>query len=242
MLTIMMVTFNRLDLTKKTLANLTLQNVGVPFNLVIIDNGSTDGTIDFLKTLENTHIRYNEKNLGIGIGRNLGLIESAKFSNEFLCTLDNDVILPDGWGKECIDILNKAPGYGAIGVNFEGTRYPEIEISGIKFQNKPQGNLGTACMVFGKKLHKMLGFFNYEGIGLYGLEDSYFGCRIRASGFKLGYLLKDGEHLGSGENDVGEYRKFKTEEHNRYLAEFSKNCGDYYRRVKGVYVGFKDEV
>ena len=45
--TIMMVTYNRLDLTKKTLEGL-FKVTKYPFNLVVVDNASKDGTVEYL--------------------------------------------------------------------------------------------------------------------------------------------------------------------------------------------------
>ncbi len=64
--------------------------------IIIIDDGSTDNTIDLLKKLSSKHkeIKFllNEKNLGSGVSRNIG-IQEAK--GEFIAFLDSDDIYPD---------------------------------------------------------------------------------------------------------------------------------------------------
>ena len=45
---LLMVTYNRLELTKQTLDSI-FKNTKTPFELVIVDNASTDGTVEFLK-------------------------------------------------------------------------------------------------------------------------------------------------------------------------------------------------
>jgi glycosyltransferase involved in cell wall biosynthesis len=237
---IMMVTYNRLELTKKTLECI-LNNTITPYELIIVDNGSTDGTEDYLNELpksNNFKIQLNRENKGIAIGRNQGLKLSE---GEWLSTIDNDVLVPYNWLGQCIDILKHNPKYGMIGVNFEGVNYPIVNLNGYEFQNKQQGNLGTACTVFNRKFHKMLGFFNTEYPGnKYGMEDSDFGMRARVIGYNLGYLKENGTHLGEGEFDKGEYREFKTESHNKNLKTFQENCRLYFQGKKPVYIPYKD--
>jgi glycosyltransferase involved in cell wall biosynthesis len=257
LINLMMVTYNRLPLTIKTLDSI-LETTNNPFNLIIIDNGSTDGTVDFLKNilqrlydmredeggempyLRKLVIKYNKENKGIAYGRNQGLVEAVKLDGEWLCTVDNDVLLPQRWSSECIEILKANQSFGSIGVNFEDTKYPLVTKGGIEFQEKPQGNLGTACTVFNIRLHKMLGFYKSYGTN-YGEEDANFGMRIRVLGLKLGYIKEMGIHIGSGENDTGEYREWKTECHKKNLAQFKQDCADYFNRKIPLYIPFKEE-
>ena len=128
-----------------------------------------------------------------------------------------------------------------IGVNFEAQSFPIVTVNGgYEIQNKPRGNLGTACTVFHKNFHKMLGYFNTE-YGLYGEEDADMGMRARVVGFKLGYLKENGIHLGEGENDVGQYRDFKTKCHKNNLKKFNQNVVSYHNKRKGIHIGFKDK-
>jgi glycosyltransferase involved in cell wall biosynthesis len=239
---IMMVTYNRLELTKQTLESL-LAHTDVPFELIIVDNASQDKTTEYLKEylptkINNNFVSFtlheNEANLGIAIGRNQCL-NLAK--GEWLSTVDNDVVLFDGLLSQAIEILSKNPMYGMIGVNMEDVSYPLVTKNGTTFQHKERGNLGTACTVFHRKLHKLLGYFNHYS--LYGEEDADMGMRIRVLGLKLGYLKQNGIHLGQGENDIGEYREFKTASHQANLKKFNENCAAYVSGRKPIYIPFK---
>lgn len=241
---IMVVTYNRLALTKQTLDNL-FKNTLTPYHLVIIDNASSDGTVEYLESFfseqkSDNFLGYkiikNKENRGIAIGRNQGLLHSYP-EDDWLCTLDNDVLVSENWLGKCIDVLKANRNYGMIGLNMENNRYPIVNLNGQEFQRKPQGNLGTACAVFPRTLHKMIGFFNTE-YGLYGEEDSDFGFRARVVGYQLGYIKENGTHLGEGENDVGAYREFKTKCHKDNLAKFNANCRAYANRLKPVYIQF----
>ncbi len=251
---LMMVTYERLDLTQKTI-NFLLKSTSHPFSLVIVDNGSKDGTVEYLKKLqiaskmivpgrENEPLKELElillpENKGIAVGRNLALKKADELKPTWYVTIDNDVQMPDDWLEDGIKILEANKNYGAIGVNFEPKSYPLVTQNGCTFQDKPAGNLGTACMIFRKQLHQMIGFFNTE-YKKYGLEDSDLGVRARVAGFKLGYVEKMGVHLGEDNNEDTEYRRFKTQQHDSLVEVFKKNCGLYFNRQKPIYIPFRD--
>lgn len=236
MISLMMVTYNRIELTKKTIENIK-KKTPEEYNLIIVDNGSTDGTVEYLKTLD-CHLILNKENLGIAKGRNQALWKADQLGTEWYCTVDNDIDVPDGWLTKCINILKDNPAYGAIGINFEPKSYQLVKINNHIFQEKPRGNLGTACMVFGRKLHSAIGFF--KEYNKYGLEDSDFGARARVSKFKLGYLKENGIHLGEDNGKTDEYRKFKTYEHDSKVVEFMQNCVLYGKKKLPLYVDYKE--
>ena len=246
-ISIMMVTYNRLPLTKQTLDSLFI-TTDYPFNLIIVDNASTDGTIDFLneikdkyssKYCQDIYVQFNAENKGIAIGRNQAMkIADDKYNDLYLSTIDNDVILEQGWALKCINFLKKSPKF-MIGTNFEPQQYPFKDFGGIKIQFKKNGNLGTAHTVFCRELHRVLGFFNTE-YQKFGCEDSDYGMRARIIGYNMCYLLQPGINLGSGENDVGAYREFKNEWHTKNVDQFNRNCADYYTRKKSCYIPFKE--
>lgn len=226
------------------------QHTDSDFRLIIVDNGSTDGTVEWLKNdpwLEtkvwNTpncvgkEISFNEKNLGIAIGRNQGLKLSNKYNDEWLSTLDNDIEFIPGWLSQALDILSVNPKF-AVGLNMEGKPYPLLSRHGKQFQYKREGNLGTACTVFSRALHDQIGFFTTE-FELYGEEDADYFFRARLSGWEMVYLPEMGIHFGEGDLDVGEYREFKNNCHKKNLAQFRKNCADYARRKKSTYIDFE---
>jgi O-antigen biosynthesis protein len=243
---IMMVTYNRLELTKRMFDNFT-KTTDSPYRLIIVDNGSTDGTVEWLQQLnpvgsfcQGYETHFNEKNMGIAIGRNQGLAIANKHKDNILCTIDNDVELHRGWLSECVAIIKTNHKF-AIGINFEGKNYPHQLMNGKPVQWKKEGNLGTACSLFHRKLHEAIGFFIME-FGLYGEEDADFFFRARQAGWQMGYLPTNGTHFGDGELDQGEYREFKTASHKKNLVPFQKNCWDYMAKRKSLFIPFETEL
>lgn len=241
-ISIMMVTYNRLELTKQTVTNI-YETVKTPFEFIIIDNASSDDTIEYLNELnkqyDNIHLKFNKINEGIGYARSQCLLMADVLDTDWYVTIDNDVLFHEGWLNECIDILIHNKHFGAIGVSFEPILYPIITSNGYEFEYKSKGNLGTACMVFHKSLHKMIGFFN-TSFDKYAHEDADWGNRIIFAGLKLGYIKTHGVHIGEGINDRGSYRDFKDQKHKENLPKYYENYNSYASGKKSLYIPFKE--
>jgi len=75
--------------------------------ILIIDNASTDGTVEYLKKLpkrQNLKIVFNKKNVGFAAGHNQGIRKSG---GEFVLCLNQDVILENGFVREAVEIFKK---------------------------------------------------------------------------------------------------------------------------------------
>lgn len=247
--TLMVVTYNRLELTKIMLESLFV-NTDSEFRIIIVDNGSTDGTVEWLKNGQwlnekvwnnpnclGKDVQFNEINRGIAIGRNQCLKIADKYNDEFLSTLDNDIRFIPGWLSKSVDIISVNPKF-VVGLNMEDKSYPMLSRHGKSFQYKRIGNLGTACTVFSRSLHETIGFFTTE-FGLYGEEDADYFYRARLHGWEMAYLPEMGIHLGQGQIEEIDYREFKNKCHNQNAAQFRKNCGEYTRKKKSTYIAFE---
>src|SRR5665648_322297 len=78
------ITYNRLDLTKKTVESFN-SKTGVDYHL-FIDNGSTDGTTEYLKDFN--HILL-ERNYGIAYAFKEAFLQLKGY--DFILKLDNDI-------------------------------------------------------------------------------------------------------------------------------------------------------
>jgi len=87
----------------------------------------------------------------------------------------------------------------------------------------------------------MIGFFSSEYKNFYGLEDANWGNRVIFAGLKIGYIKIHGIHLGVGTADIGEYREFKTREHDSNLPKYYKDYALYASGQKSLYIPFKEE-
>ena len=107
---IVTVTFNRLEYTIECLKALEEIDAGYPFCVTIVDNGSDDETIKYLKEKER-RFRFPSKNIffeenkGIPYAFNYGW---ATYSKEYYVKLDNDmVVVKEGWLKDLVEASDK---------------------------------------------------------------------------------------------------------------------------------------
>ena len=89
------------------------KNTDTPYELVIVDNGSTDGTREYCaelgKEIDLKYIR-NDKNLGPILAINQG-IRAAKY--DYICQMHNDVVIFErGWLGKIISIMEEDPKIG----------------------------------------------------------------------------------------------------------------------------------
>ncbi len=104
-------TYNRSNLLKRALESLLHQTVKPDiFEIIVIDDGSNDGTKELLKeiTQSQSHIHSitNEKNLGLSSARNQGV---AAASGEHLLFMDDDCMARNDWVAKLCDCLDGQP-------------------------------------------------------------------------------------------------------------------------------------
>jgi len=109
--------FNRLEFTKRALQH-HLDNVKCPHQLVIADNGSTDGTREYLKQLEkgglNADFIYYQKNIGRDRVR-CHFIQEYWTQFDYLGLFANDVLVSPGWVSAFEHVLGNVRSIGIIG-------------------------------------------------------------------------------------------------------------------------------
>ena len=89
-ITVITITCNRLELTKQYLSQLKLKG-GYPFKHIIVDNGSTDGTLEWLRDVYKPDIILSlDKNYGIVDAWKIGIKRAIKLGADFIIKFDND--------------------------------------------------------------------------------------------------------------------------------------------------------
>lgn len=123
LVSIIICTHNGLDNLRRLLASLCDRSFYTHYELVVVDNASTDGTLAFLEEqkahFEITVIR-NEDNESFSHANNQGA-QAAK--GEYLLFLNNDIEVTDGWLDELLMCALEHPDASAVGAKL---LYPEI--------------------------------------------------------------------------------------------------------------------
>ncbi len=90
---IVIVTYNQLEYTRQCLDSIR-RLTGEPFELIAIDNGSNDGTVEYLRGFQDVRLIANGTNRGFPAAANQGIAAS---SGRQVLLLNNDVIVTTSW-------------------------------------------------------------------------------------------------------------------------------------------------
>lgn len=114
-ISIIILTWNGLSLTKRCLESLEKSVFPEDTEILVIDNGSKDGTIEYLSQNKNIRLICNPENIGYGRAINLGISSCNPESDIVL--LNNDVeIIEFDWLKRLHSHSKNNPTHGVIGV------------------------------------------------------------------------------------------------------------------------------
>jgi GT2 family glycosyltransferase/pyruvate-formate lyase-activating enzyme len=115
LVSIIILTHNQLEHTKRCLDSIEAYT-SEPYELILVDNGSTDGTPDYLQKYANDHSNVrmiaNKKNLGFAAGNNQGM---AVANGNYLLLLNNDTVVTKGWLARMLSVFERYPEVGIVG-------------------------------------------------------------------------------------------------------------------------------
>nr|UWI50440.1 bifunctional glycosyltransferase family 2 protein/class I SAM-dependent methyltransferase [Clostridioides difficile] len=208
---IIILTYNQIEYTKLCIESIRKFTPKNKYEIIIIDNNSSDGTVDWLKEQSDIKSVYNNKNLGFPKGCNQG-IELAKGENILL--LNNDVIVTPNWLYNLDKALWSQDNIGAVGpitnacsyyqqINVD---YKSIEEMFLFAQEINKSNINSwkyrvklvgFCMLIKKSVLDNVGVLD-ELFTPGNFEDDDLSFRMLEEGYKL-ILCQDTfiHHFGS---------------------------------------------
>lgn len=145
---ICVVTYNRLEYLKKCV-NSIIASTKINYRIFVVDDGSTDGTKEWLETQKNKGLIYdivlNKTN--IGTAKNFNLIID-KSTSDFFVMCNDDMYFHRHWDFAVMDIINKHEDCGIVSF-YDYTRYNLDE--GVSKVNEttlmvPRTGLGSAIL------------------------------------------------------------------------------------------------
>lgn len=101
-ISIVICTYNRVKFLELALNSLVNQSLA-PYEVIIVDNKSTDSTADLVKSYNSSFPRLIycfEEKIGLSHARNRGINEAT---SEYIAYIDDDCVLPNDWYKVAID-------------------------------------------------------------------------------------------------------------------------------------------
>lgn len=158
---IVLVTYNRQKYTERTLGDL-LSTLQVEHQIVIVDNGSTDGTMEWLGGVAEHHPEIEMIFLGEnrypGAATNIGwrhLTEVMEQERPFthLMRCDNDMRFSYGWDYASLGYFDEFPRLGQLGLDARALEVPDEVLlpTAIKGEHHLMygwpGNVGGTCII-----------------------------------------------------------------------------------------------
>jgi len=105
---VVIITFNKLDYLQAVLCNLAHQASNDEVEFIVVNDGSTDGTKEYLESMEfpGTIKIINNQNNGSAVARNKGIQNSC---GDFILFVDNDIILENNYIEKLIARTRRNP-------------------------------------------------------------------------------------------------------------------------------------
>jgi glycosyltransferase involved in cell wall biosynthesis len=178
-----MLCFNRLVLTKKCLDSY-LETISVPYELIVVDNASTDGTRKWMNEIrkdsrirEVIHMEKNDPASALNSGLDL-------CTGRYLHVMENDYIYRAGWAEYVLDCFSKIPDLGQLSVCSGSQR-----LTGAHHMNLVYLSLGNVVTssVFRRDLffvHRLRWENGYEG---FMPDDEQFSETVKKTGLLVAW-------------------------------------------------------
>jgi len=192
-LSVVIPTYNRLPILQKCLRALEQQRLQEPlsgYEVVVVDDGSTDNTVAWLQAhaKDLPHVRLiRQQHGGPAEGRNRG-VEAAV--GEVIVFIDSDLVVTEGFLQAHAEALQRSwrqQGnrlsftYGAV-INTANFEAPTSERH--KLRDASWAYFATGNVAIDKTLLEQAGLFD-TAFRLYGWEDLELGERLRRLGVQL---------------------------------------------------------
>ena len=212
---VIILAYNALSHTQRCLASIE-RHTPQAHELIIVDNGSTDGTVEYLpeyvKEHENVRVIANASNRGFAAGNNQAM---AAARGEYIVLVNNDTVVTEGWLGRMLTVFERHPEVGLVGPVSNYVSGPQL-VPNAKYADMQQmqrfarrwakqhdGRLEETprlvgfCLAMRRGVVDRIGGLD-ERFGSGNFEDDDFCLRALAAGFKAA-IAKDVfiHHTGS---------------------------------------------
>jgi GT2 family glycosyltransferase len=222
---VVVLTYNRLHLLRQCVENALLRTSPKTTEILIWDNASTDGTAEYLDSLDDPRITvvHHAEN----IGQNAYALAFRHTTAPYMIEIDDDIIdAPQDWDATLLDAFLRLPRVGFLAANLvdnphdttaqvmyhrNASAYRIVEENGIRLKVGPTGG---GCTITSRELHDRVGGFKQNKKHTFWLEDAAYIADIEKIGFGAAYL-DDLKVLHAG----GPYYAMTTPEKERYWRE-----------------------
>ncbi len=238
--TIVILTWNGLEYTRKCLDSLTKSDLGEQTDIIVLDNGSTDGTVNYLKSVSGVTLIENATNEGFVRGNNRALKTISQERDVLL--LNNDILITQfDWLSLLQETALSSDDIGIVGCRLRGPN-GELQHAGtfimadtlwgqqicggevdINQRNEVTDVEGVvfACAYIRREVIQNIGLLNEKFFSYF--EDTDYCLRARAAGYRV---------VNDGRVTLTHYQNISTAINN---SNFSIMFGDSQRQFKSLW-------
>lgn len=219
---VVVLTHSRVHLLRQCVENVLSKASSKTREIVIWNNGSTDGTRDYLDALDDPRLKIVHSE--VNVGQNGYARGFAMTSCDYLVELDDDVVAaPDHWDLTLRDAYRRLPAIGFLAADIEDDphdlaaryryrvrphEYVPVEVNGVRLLKGPAGG---ACAMTARELYDRVGGFRQSAKGVFWQEEPAYIEDIKALGYGPA-VLRDlkvhhtgGEYYGAASPEKAEF-------------------------------------
>lgn len=195
---IVLLTYNKLEYTKVCIESIRKYTEPGTYELIVVDNNSTDGSVEWIKAQNDIISIFNSENLGFPKGCNQGIEVST---GENILLLNNDTIVTPSWLENLSTALYSSSNIGAVGaITNSCANYQAINVALNDFNEiiefALRNNISNEesweerlrligfCLLVKKEVVDKIGLLD-ERYTPGNFEDDDYSFRIRKAGYKL---------------------------------------------------------
>lgn len=202
-ISVIVLCYNQLEYTKQCVRSVLEQTAYPNYELIIVDNNSTDETSEYLKQIEkqnhNVKIVLNKENRGFAGGNNDGIAVS---DGDYIVLLNNDTVVTRGWLTGMLKHYSNNSRAGIVGpitnsigneakINVSYTDVSSMPIFAYQYTTEHMGEefphtgiLAMFCVMISRKIYEEVGCLD-EGYGIGMFEDDDYSTAVQSRGYSL---------------------------------------------------------
>lgn len=251
---LIVLTFNNLELTKNCLSSILSNTTYNNYEVIVVDNNSTDGTQCYLQQQYSSDERFklifNQDNLGFAAGNNVGLRAAT---GDILIIINNDTYVAPYWLEPIVKVLCSSDNVGLVcpvtnnigneaKINIHYASFPDMAVQAVSYacehvnETYPMECVAFFCVGMTRKTYELVGPMSEEyGLGFY--EDDDYCMRVMKEGLS-NFAVEESfvhHHLSASFNKLKNNKKEQLMQRNKEI--FEKKWGQWkpHNYRKGVY-------